>query len=73
VRVTGDEQGVRFLKHMYMQEREEAMAYLYGTKKRSVYFRAIKGNNYLLYEIRYQEGDVYHVSLFQEGSLTEVS
>jgi hypothetical protein len=27
----------------------------------------------LLYEIRYQDGDVYHVSLFQEGSTTEVT
>jgi hypothetical protein len=74
VRVTGDEQGVRFLKQMYAEERAEAMAYLYGTKKRGVaYFRALKGMQYLLYEIRYQDGDVYHVSLFQEGSTTEVT
>ncbi len=72
MRVTGDEEGVRYLQQMYVRDKKNAMGYLRGGKQRGVaYFRAVKGERYILYEIRYKDGDVYHVSRFQEGSRTQ--
>jgi len=70
MRITGDEGGVRALKLMYKEKKENMMAHLHAAKRRGVaYFRTVNTNRYLLFEIRYDAGDTFTVNKFQEGSL----
>ena len=70
MRITGDEGGVRALKLLYTKEKQTMLGYLQAAKRRGVaFYRTTNSNRYLLYEIRYETGDTFAVSKFQEGSL----
>ena len=70
MKVTGDQKGVLAFKKIYVNDREVALSYLRIVRKREVvYFRDSEANNYVLYSINAEDGDIFKIIKFQEGQI----
>jgi len=70
MKVTGDQKGVLAFKKLYVNDRQSALSYLRVVRKRKVvYFRDAEGNNYTLYAINFEDGDIFKITKFQEGQI----